>query len=86
MDTSAFVGTNPSCELITSRELTLAHVAAEADLRPGLLVQRFGSKRELLLALAERLARSAPKVLQQLRVAQGSPSFQRRRFFLHPTC
>ena len=40
-------------------ELTLADVAAEAGVSAGRLVQRFGSKRALLLALAERFAGSA---------------------------
>jgi AcrR family transcriptional regulator len=39
--------------------LTLAAVAAEVGLVPGTLVQRFGSKRGLLLALAERAAKDA---------------------------
>jgi AcrR family transcriptional regulator len=39
--------------------LTLAAVAAEVGLVPGTLVQRFGSKRGLLLALAERAAAAA---------------------------
>ncbi len=34
---------------------TLADIAAEAGLTAGALVQRFGSKRGLLLALAEQL-------------------------------
>ncbi len=34
--------------------LTLAHVAAEAGLAPATLVQRFGSRRGLLLAVARR--------------------------------
>lgn len=39
--------------------LTLAAVAGEVGLVPGTLVQRFGSKRGLLLALAERAAADA---------------------------
>lgn len=39
--------------------LTLAVVAREVGLVPGTLVQRFGSKRGLLLALAERSAKNA---------------------------
>ena len=35
-------------------KLTLAHVAAEAGLAPATLLQRFGSKRGLLLAVARR--------------------------------
>jgi len=34
-------------------ELTLAHIAGEAGITAGLLVQRFGSKRDLLLKLSE---------------------------------
>ena len=40
-------------------KLTLAAVADEVGLVPGTLVQRFGSKRGLLLALAEQAARDA---------------------------
>ncbi|MGY5106972.1 helix-turn-helix domain-containing protein, partial [Streptomyces sp. 900105245] len=39
--------------------LTLAVVAREVGLVPGTLVQRFGSKRGLLLALAEQSAKDA---------------------------
>jgi AcrR family transcriptional regulator len=41
------------------RHLTLAAVAGEAGVAPATLVQRFGSKRALLLALAHRAAGSA---------------------------
>jgi AcrR family transcriptional regulator len=54
-------------------ELTLAHIAAEAGVTPGLLVQRFGSKRKLLLALSVQFAKSAPAVFQKLRAAHGEP-------------
>jgi AcrR family transcriptional regulator len=54
-------------------ELTLAHIATEAGVTAGLLVQRFGSKRALLLALSARFARSAPAVFQKLRAAHSGP-------------
>lgn len=54
-------------------ELTLAHIAEEAGVTAGLLVQRFGGKRELLLALSEQFAGSAAEVFRQLRAAHGSP-------------
>jgi AcrR family transcriptional regulator len=54
-------------------ELTLADIAAEAGVTPGRLVQRFGSKRALLLALSERFARSATSVFAGLRAAHRSP-------------
>jgi AcrR family transcriptional regulator len=40
--------------------LTLADVAREAGVAPATLVVRFGSKRALLLAVAERAARTVP--------------------------
>jgi AcrR family transcriptional regulator len=54
-------------------ELTLAGIAAEAGITPGLLVQRFGSKRALLLTLSERFARSAPAVFEALRKGNRGP-------------
>jgi AcrR family transcriptional regulator len=54
-------------------ELTLADIAAEAGVTPGLLVQRFGSKRDLLLSLSERFAGSAPAVFEALRAAHREP-------------
>lgn len=54
-------------------ELTLAHIAGEAGVSPGRLVQRFGSKRALLLALAERFAGSARAVFDGLRAAHRQP-------------
>jgi AcrR family transcriptional regulator len=50
-------------------ELTLADIAAEAGVSAGRLVQRFGSKRALLLILAERFAGSAGTVFDGLRAA-----------------
>ena len=54
-------------------ELTLAAIAAEAGVSAGRLVQRFGSKRALLLALAERFAGSAGAVFAGLRAAHRQP-------------
>jgi AcrR family transcriptional regulator len=54
-------------------DLTLADIAAEAGVTPGLLVQRFGSKRVLLLALSERFARSAPALFAELKAAHPKP-------------
>ncbi|MEV0774465.1 TetR/AcrR family transcriptional regulator [Streptomyces sp. NPDC050433] len=56
--------------------LTLAAVAREVGVVPGTLMQRFGSKRGLLLALAERAAQSAEAgartAPERLRRAHGS--------------
>jgi AcrR family transcriptional regulator len=54
-------------------ELTLADIAGEAGVTPGLLVQRFGSKRGLLVALSARFAGSARPVFAGLRSAHRSP-------------
>lgn len=54
-------------------ELTLADIAAEAGVTPGLLVQRFGSKRDLFLALSQRFAQSAPAMFEALRAAHPEP-------------
>ena len=54
-------------------ELTLADIAKEAGVTAGRLVQRFGSKRGLFLAIAERFAGSAGPVFQGLRAAHPSP-------------
>ncbi|MET9839143.1 helix-turn-helix domain-containing protein [Streptomyces virginiae] len=49
--------------------LTLAAVAREVGLVPGTLVQRFGSKRGLLLALADRSAKEAGEAAGRVRDA-----------------
>jgi AcrR family transcriptional regulator len=53
-------------------QLTLADIAAEAGLTAGALVQRFGSKRALLLALSERFAKSAGAMFDMLRATDHS--------------
>lgn len=52
-------------------KLTLAAVADEVGLVPGTLVQRFGSKRGLLLALAEQAARDAETLHERVRAGQS---------------
>ncbi|MGP3964250.1 TetR/AcrR family transcriptional regulator [Nonomuraea sp. 3N208] len=53
--------------------LTLAAVAQEAGLSPATLVQRFGSKRGLLLALADHSAEIVPAPFLRAREAHDSP-------------
>ena len=53
--------------------LTLAEIAAEAGVTAGLLVQRFGSKRALLLALSERFSGGTAQMFAQLRTIHSSP-------------
>ncbi|WP_223837993.1 TetR/AcrR family transcriptional regulator [Streptomyces venezuelae] len=52
--------------------LTLAAVAREVGLVPGTLVQRFGSKRGLLLALADRSAQDAAEQAGRVRREHAS--------------
>ena len=54
-------------------ELTLAEIAAEAGVTAGALVQRFGSKRDLLLALSERFSGGTKEMFGALRTANRSP-------------
>jgi AcrR family transcriptional regulator len=53
--------------------LTLADIAAEAGVTAGALVQRFGSKRELLLAFSNRVSGSTADLFAQLRADHDSP-------------
>jgi AcrR family transcriptional regulator len=55
------------------QELTLAHIAAEAGVTAGRLVQRFGSKRALLLALSNRFGRGGGEMFAAMRRASPSP-------------
>jgi AcrR family transcriptional regulator len=54
-------------------ELTLAEIAAEAGVTAGALVQRYGSKRELLLALAAAGAEGADELITGLAEKHRSP-------------
>jgi AcrR family transcriptional regulator len=54
-------------------QLTLADIASEAGVSPGRLVQRYGSKRALLLCVAERFAGSAGAVFEDLRAKTRTP-------------
>lgn len=53
--------------------LTLAAVAREIGVVPGTLVQRFGSKRGLLLSLAEHSAADAATLPERVRDGHDSP-------------
>ena len=54
-------------------ELTLAHIAGEAGVTAGLLVQRFGSKRSLLLKLSEQFSGGTGEMFAELRRGHRSP-------------
>lgn len=53
-------------------ELTLAEIAAEAGVTAGAIVQRFGSKRALLLAISEGVAAASGDLIRGLRDAHAS--------------
>jgi AcrR family transcriptional regulator len=54
-------------------QLTLSEIGAEAGVTAGALVQRFGSKRGLLLALSSRAAEGTPRLFESLARAHASP-------------
>jgi AcrR family transcriptional regulator len=54
--------------------MTLAHVAAEVGLAPSTLAERFGSKRELLLAASRASASGVGEAFEAARAACASPS------------
>jgi AcrR family transcriptional regulator len=54
-------------------ELTLAAIAEEAGVTAAALVQRFGSRRDLQLALAERVADKTPDLFVALRARHPAP-------------
>ncbi|MDP2321661.1 MAG: TetR/AcrR family transcriptional regulator [Acidobacteriota bacterium] len=54
-------------------ELTLAEIAAEAGVTAGALVQRFGSKRDLMIALSERFSGGTGEMFVAIRKAHRSP-------------
>lgn len=54
-------------------EVTLGRIAAEAGVTPAALVQRFGSKRGLMLAVMAEFSGSAPAQFRELRAAHPSP-------------
>ena len=54
-------------------ELTLEAIAREAGVTAGALVQRFGSKKQLQVALAEGAARAMPSMVDELFRQHRSP-------------
>ncbi len=66
-DDDVFMAVQRTMSRLGPGELTLAHIATEAGVTAGLLVQRFGSKRELLLAFSERFSSGTAEMFEQLR-------------------
>ena len=72
-DEEVFAAAHRATNRLAPSELTLAEIAAEAGVTAGALTQRFGSKRQLLLALAKGAAESTGDFIGQLRAAHRSP-------------
>lgn len=72
-DDEVFEATHRAMSRLGPAELTLAEIAKEAGLTAGALVQRFGSKRALLLALSNRYSGGTREMFEQLRGAHRSP-------------
>jgi len=72
-DDEVFLATQRAMSRLGPGELTLAEIAAEAGVTAGALVQRFGSKRELMLALSARFSGGTREMFAQLRKAHRSP-------------
>ncbi|MGI9076490.1 MAG: TetR/AcrR family transcriptional regulator [Gemmatimonadaceae bacterium] len=72
-DEEVFAAAHRAMSSVGPGKLTLAVIAAEAGLTAGALVQRFGSKRALLLALSAGAADSTADFMKQLRARHRSP-------------
>jgi AcrR family transcriptional regulator len=72
-DDEVFAAAQRAMERLPPSALRLADIAAEAGMTAGALVHRFGSKRQLLLALANRFGGSAKEMMDGLRAEHRSP-------------
>lgn len=72
-DDDIFTAAYDVMQRVGPRDLTLADIAQQAGVTAGALVQRFGSKRGLLLKLSERFAGGTAEMFAQLRASHRSP-------------
>lgn len=72
-DDEVFAAAYRVMQTVGPGELTLGHIAGEAGITAGALVQRFGSKRGLLLTLMERFSAGTGEMFAELRRAHRSP-------------
>ena len=72
-DDEVFAATYRAITRLSPSELTLAAIASEAGVTAGALVQRFGSKRDLLLALSGRYSSGTAEMFAGLRQSASSP-------------
>lgn len=72
-DDDLFAATHAVMTRVGPGEMTLAAIAEEAGVTAAVLVQRFGSKRHLLLALAERFSQGAGRLVDDIAARHTSP-------------
>lgn len=72
-DQQLFAAAHAVMSKVGPRELTLAAIAKQAGVTAAVLVQRFGSKRDLLLALSEEAAKGANEFFAALAKQHASP-------------
>ena len=72
-DADIFMAAQRAMSRLGPGELTLADIAEEAGVTAGLLVQRFGSKRDLLLSLSEQFSGGTAEMFAELRKGHRSP-------------
>jgi AcrR family transcriptional regulator len=72
-DDEIYMAAQRAMSRLGPNELTLAEIAGEAGVTAGLLVQRFGSKRDLLLALSKRFSGGTSEMFAELRRGHRSP-------------
>jgi AcrR family transcriptional regulator len=72
-DDQLFAATHAVMNRVGPRELTLAAIAKEAGVTAAVMVQRFGSKRALLLALSKKYAEGAGEFIAALAERDASP-------------
>jgi AcrR family transcriptional regulator len=72
-DQQLFAAAQSAMRKVGPHELTLSAIAKEAGVTAAVLVQRFGSKRALLLLLFEEAANGANKFMTELAKQHASP-------------
>ena len=72
-DTEILTGAARAIGRLGPAKLTLLDVAKEVGMSPAALVQRFGSKRKLLLSLAARGPEANRSLFEEIRLAHRSP-------------
>ena len=72
-DDDVFIAASKVMSRVGPAELTLAHIAGEAGLTAGALVQRFGSKRGLMLQLMDRFSGGTAEMFAEIRKGHRSP-------------